>query len=343
MEHTSYSIGYFTKGELVIRKLGTGLIVLATLMLVAVLISLIPSDTWFIRTVDLVREPMSYIAAILLMITLFIGGSRRWAAVAMFGLVIFINVWRIWPYSFLAETQLAITDKSPPTAQGNCFSAMSVNVKVKNVRYDEIIAQVREHDPDLLFLMETDARWISELEPVLAAYEHVDRHPQPEAFGLVFATRLPTLKSSVVENTHRDTPTLYATLQPAGAKPIEFIGLHPKPPLPGWNTERRDENIVNAGVQTPDRLPDALVMGDFNDVPWSRTTSKFRATGNWRDPRIGRGTYPTFPADLLFAGWPLDQLMVKGDLHLRSFEVLPSNGSDHRAMLTHICPPSSRR
>lgn len=322
------------------KKPGIALTAFATLMLVAVLISLIPSDAWFIRTVDLVREPMSYIAAVLLIITLFIGGSRRWAVVAMFGLVILLNVWRIWPYSFLAETQLAITDKSPPTAQDNCFSAMSVNVKVKNDRYDEIIAQVRDHDPDLLFLMETDARWISELEPVLAAYEHVDRHPQPDAFGLVFATRLPTLKSSVVENTHRDTPTLYATLQSAGAKPIEFIGLHPKPPLPGWNTERRDENIVNAGVQTPDRLPDALVMGDFNDVPWSRTTSRFRATGDWSDPRIGRGTYPTFPADLLFAGWPLDQLMVKGDLQLQSFEVLPDNGSDHRAMLAHICPPS---
>ncbi|WBY17065.1 endonuclease/exonuclease/phosphatase family protein [Erythrobacteraceae bacterium WH01K] len=321
------------------KKFGTALIVVATLMLIAVLVSLIPSDAWFIRTVDLVREPMSYIAALLLILALFIGGARRWAAVAMFGLVILINVWRIWPYSFLADTQLALAEEVAPADDGKCFSAMSVNVKVKNDQYDEIIAQVRQHDPDVLFLMETDARWINQLEPVLSAYEHVDRHPQPEAFGLVFATRLPTLKSSVVENTHRDTPTLYATLQADGAKPIEFIGLHPKPPLPGWNTERRDENIVNAGVQTPDRLPDAFVMGDFNDVPWSRTTSKFRATGDWRDPRIGRGTYPTFPANLLFAGWPLDQLMLKGELRLQSFEVLADNGSDHRALLAYLCSP----
>ncbi len=141
----------------------------------------------------------------------------------------------------------------------------------------------------------------------------------------------------MVENTHRDTPTLYATVQPQGSPPVEFIGLHPKPPLPGWDTGMRDKNIVNAGIQTPDRLPDAFVMGDFNDVPWSRTTTKFRETGDWRDPRIGRGTYPTFPADMLLAGWPLDQLMLKGSLRLTSFEILPHNGSDHRAVLARFC------
>lgn len=106
------------------KKYGTALVVVAALMLVAVLISIIPSDMWFIRTVDLVREPMSYIAAILLMITLFVGGSRRWAAVAMFALVILTNVWRIWPYSFLADTQLALAEDVAPADKGKCFSAI---------------------------------------------------------------------------------------------------------------------------------------------------------------------------------------------------------------------------
>ncbi|MEE4349833.1 MAG: endonuclease/exonuclease/phosphatase family protein [Pacificimonas sp.] len=319
------------------RKLGIAILVVAALMLAAVLVSLIPSDQWFIRTVDLVREPMSYIAAIMLVVALFIKAAPRWAAVSILGLVIVINVWRIWPYSALAGTDLALADTAAAQAGSQCFSAMAVNVKVKNEGYDAVAQQIRRHDPDLLFLMETDARWIAELEPVISAYSHVERHPQPEAFGLVFATRLPVQKSNVVENTHRDTPTLYATVQPQGAGPIEFIGLHPKPPLPAWDTDLRDENIVNAGVQTPDRLPDALVMGDFNDVPWSRTTSKFREAGEWRDPRIGRGTYPTFPANLLLAGWPLDQIMVKGELEVASFEIMPDNGSDHRAILTTVC------
>ncbi|ARU15588.1 hypothetical protein A9D14_04580 [Croceicoccus marinus] len=321
------------------KTFGIAIFLVAILMLVAVLASLVPIDAWFVRTVDLVREPMAYAAAILLVIALFVKASVRWATVLSLGLVIVINVWRIWPYSALADTQLPLADAAP-RADGQCFTALAANVKVKNTQYAMLADQLRRYDPDVLFLMETDAKWIEELEPVISRYSHVQRHPQPEAFGLVFATRLPVLKSNVIENTHRDTPTLYATLQPEGSQPVEFIGLHPKPPLPGWDTEERDENIVNAGVQTPDRLPDAFVMGDFNDVPWSSTTEKFRETGDWRDPRIGRGTYPTFPSDYKIVGWPLDQLMLTGDLDLVSFEVLPDNGSDHRAMLAHLCASS---
>ena len=320
------------------KKLGIVLLVVALALLAAVLVSLIPSDMWLIRTVDLIREPMSYAAAILLVVALFLNGATRWLTVGALALVIATNVARIWPYSALAGTQLALSGEAPADG-ARCFSAMSVNVKVKNNHYGEVAEQVRRIDPDVLFLMETDAKWVAQMEPVLAAYPEVHRHPQPHAFGLVFATRIPTSKVNIVENTHRDTPTLYVTLQPTGGAPVEFIGLHPKPPLPDWNTERRDENIVNAGRQTPDRLPDAFVMGDFNDVPWSRTTTRFRETGTWRDPRIGRGTYPTFPSDYRVIGWPLDQLMLKGDMNLVSFEVLPGNSSDHRALLARLCAP----
>lgn len=85
--------------------------------------------------------------------------------------------------------------------------------------------------------METDRDWIKALQPILSQYDHVQTHPQPEAFGLAFATRLPVSRSTIVENTDRDTSTIYATLKLNDSRPIEFIGLHPKPPLPGWDTE----------------------------------------------------------------------------------------------------------
>lgn len=322
------------------RTLGKFVIGIAVIVLISTLLSLVPSDAWFIRTVDLVREPLIYLSVILLITSLFLKSRAGWAAAICLALAIGVNAWRIWPYWPLAETQVAL-GAGPDAEDGRCFSAMSVNVKVKNRNHGEIVDQIRRNDPDLLFLVETDQRWIDALEPVLSGYPHVTRHPQPEAFGLVFASRLPVLKANVVENTYRDTPTLYSTVQPRGADPIEFIGLHPKPPLPGWNTELRDKNIIRAGVETPDRLPDAFVMGDFNDVPWSRTTTAFRSTGAWRDPRIGRGTYPTFPAGFLLLGWPLDQFMVKGRLNVAAFEVLPDNGSDHRALRATLCPTST--
>jgi endonuclease/exonuclease/phosphatase (EEP) superfamily protein YafD len=291
---------------------------------------------WFVRTIDLVREPLIYLTTVFFLLSFFANATRRWISVGLFALVIAINLWRMWPYLAVAGEELALSD----AVQSNrCFTALSVNVKVTNTGYDQIARQIESVDPDVLFLMETDQSWVDALQPALAKYAHLQAHPQPHGFGMVFATRLPVTKLQIVENTHRDTPTLYATLSPAGTPPVEFIGLHPKPPLPGWNTELRDENIVNAGLQTPDRLPEAIVMGDFNDVPWSRTTTKFRQMGDWRDPRIGRGAYPTFPANMLLLGWPLDQLMLKGNLDLSGFEVMGNNGSDHRAMFGNFCLP----
>lgn len=317
------------------KVLSKALSTVVVILFLAVAVSLLPSDKWFIRTVDLVREPLTYFAGLLLIAALFVKSSARWWTVAALIGVIVINLWRMWPYHPVAQANLALNIES--AAAPHCFTALSANVKVKNKGYGRMVEQIRRYDPDLLFLMETDQHWINELEPVLAEYSQSYRHPQPEAFGLAFASRLDVVKLSIVENTHRDTPTLYVTLRMRSGSTVEFIGLHPKPPLPGWNTELRDENIVKAGIQTPDRLPDAFVMGDFNDVPWSRTTTKFRQQGGWRDPRIGRGAFPTFPSDWLFVGWPLDHIMVKGGLEVISFEILPENGSDHRAVWAKLC------
>lgn len=305
----------------------------AIILLAVTLISLIPTDFWLVRTLDMVRELMIYLGIALGLLSLF-SARWRWLLVIAFLIVIGINLVRIWPYVFFANTELALDDR---TADAQCATALAVNVKVKNTDFASVRQQIERVQPDILLLMETDQNWADALQGVVADYPVTRSDIQPEAFGMIFASRLPASKVSIVENTHRDTPTVYATLEMPGAGAFEFIGLHPKPPLPGWNTDERDENIINAGVQTPDRLPDAVAMGDFNDVPWSRTTEKFRETGDWRDPRVGRGTYPTFPSNWLMVGWPLDQLMVKGNLHVRSFEVMPDNSSDHRAMKAELC------
>lgn len=67
-------------------KLGTAMLILAIGLLFAVLASLVPSDFWLLRTVDLVREPLSYLASALLVISLFCRWQRA-----------LDNDWSPWP------------------------------------------------------------------------------------------------------------------------------------------------------------------------------------------------------------------------------------------------------
>ena len=305
----------------------------AAVMLVASLLSMLPSDQWFIRALDMVRQPALYLAALLGVLSLLAARGWRWGLVAAFAAVALIQLWRLWPYLPFARETVALYDGP----EQSCFTALSLNVKQSNTGDAEVAALIREENPDLLFLMETNGEWLQALQPVLSAYPQTVVEPQDNTFGLALATRLPLASSRTVDSTSADTPTLYATLTGPTGDRFEFIGLHPRAPLPGQDTDARDASILRAGAATPDRLADALVMGDFNDVPWSGTAVKFREGGNWRDPRLGRGTHQTFPADYAWAGYPLDHLMVRGDVEVRSFEVLDDVGADHLPLRAEVC------
>ena len=311
----------------------------AIVLLAVTAVSLAPSDTWFIRAVDVAREPLMALAGVLAQCAI---GLPKWRKriLTVSVLVVLLNLWRIWPYSWLAPAEIdTVPGNSASATMGEaaqCFTAYALNVKMENRDYAPVIEQVRAADADIVLLMETDRAWAEALRPALGEYPAIEEHPQDDTYGMVFATRLDLQSITYRENTSRNTPTLYAMLGLPNGDSFEFIGLHPKPPLPGQDTGKRDANIARAGSAVPRGNP-AIVMGDFNDVPWSRTTTRFREEGGWVDPRIGRGTYPTFPASYVPLGWPLDQVMVKGGVRVADFTVMPATSADHRAMKAEFC------
>jgi endonuclease/exonuclease/phosphatase (EEP) superfamily protein YafD len=212
---------------------------------------------------------------------------------------------------------------------------LALNVRQENVQYARVRELIAQRTPDLLLLMETNQAWMAELQPALSQFPFVISKPFDNTYGMVFASRIPVDSARMVANTASNTPTLYATLRPAAGHRIEFVGLHPRPPLPGQDTDARDKNIARAGAITPDGATEVLVMGD--DVPWSHTTHRFVREGRFIDPRVGRGTYPTFPASMPWLGWPLDQVFLKGGLSVASYDVLNTVGSDHLPVEATVC------
>ncbi len=71
------------------------------------------------------------------------------------------------------------------------------------------------------------------------------------------------------------------------------------------------------------------MLGDLNDVAWSRTTSLFQKTSKLLDPRRGRGMYNTFHASLPFLRWPLDHFFVSSQFRLVDLRVERSVRADH--------------
>jgi len=307
---------------------------LAAVAATGTLLSVLSSYRWYIRMWDFPRVGLTLLAiiALVLAIPVLTGWLRTGTVVAM-ALIIGWQALRIYPYTPLARTEVA----KAVINKGNCISALSFNVLQTNRDYASTIRMIDREDPDILLLLETDEKWQAALKPVIERYPHRSSAPLNNLYGLIFLTRLGVDDAEVTWLIDKETPSVFATLStPAGEK-FRYIGLHPRPPEPGEDTEKRDAEIAIAARHAKESNLPVLAMGDFNDVAWSRTSQMFKRIGGYLDPRIGRGLYGTFPARLPGLRWPLDHLFMSPDFTLETMRVLENVGSDHLPVVASVC------
>jgi endonuclease/exonuclease/phosphatase (EEP) superfamily protein YafD len=308
--------------------------VLAGLLILVTGLSIFESNEWWIRIWDFPRAQI--LAGLVLA-----GGLSLWLDRRMGRWITLLCVvaagwqlYRIYPYTPLARTELAFADDAS-VANGQCFSVLSLNVLQSNRDYPRTARLIDRTRPDILLLMETDQRWANALAPQLGRYAHRLERPIGNTYGMILATRLPMRDGRIETIAEKNTPSIHAEL--TVGRPFRLIALHPRPPVPGQDTEARDAEIAiaaNRAAQT--RLP-VLAIGDFNDVAWSHTSQLFKRVGGYLDARIGRGTFATFPAGTPLLGWPLDHMFVTTEFKVRDLAVMENVGSDHLPIYSHLC------
>lgn len=302
--------------------------ILALAVVFTTLAPLTNGAQWWVRGWDFPRLHIACVAVIAAILGLMLFNTwTQIVAVLMICCALYQAV-RIFPYSPMAKTELALTPDAPAEER---VSLLSINVLMENTEHEKLRQLIDREDPDVLFLMETDAVWASALEEQLARYDTVVLHPLVNHYGIIFATRLPARQAETVFLSDDETPTVLAELEgPSGA--FFFVGLHPRPPVPGNDTEARDAQIKRAALLADRTYLPVVAMGDFNDVAWSWTAERFKEYGGFRDPRVGRGMLPSFDANSWLMRFPIDQLYLTEGLDLVSFDRLEHIGSDHFPM-----------
>lgn len=310
---------------------------LAPALLIATLISLVHSDIWWVQELGFPRIGALILIGIVMIGAVAVRGAWRGALFMMLIASAALQLWRVYPYMVLAPVEVVQAHSPSGTRDPSCFTVLGLNVYQHNRNYAATRALIEREQPDILLLMETDQPWIQDLAPTLSSYPARLLRPIDNTYGLVFASRLPVTSMRTENITDRDTPTVYARLSTRSGHPFDYVGLHPRPPLPGQDTTLRDRKIEHAALQIAGNHVPAMAMGDFNDVAWSRTTQLFKQVGGFLDPRIGRGSYSTFPSSVAPVGWPLDQMFVSRSFTFRSLRVLEDVSSDHRPLAAELC------
>ncbi len=308
---------------------------LAALVLFTTLAPLTGSVAWWVRGWDFPRIHIMVVGVVVAALGAYLGGRVVGAACLALLICVAYQGYRVFPFTTLARTEIPYS----PAPADQHISIVSANVLMENTDHEALRALIDREDPDVLLLMETDAKWIAALEGQLSRYSTVIRHPLVNHYGMVFATRLKAIKAETVFLVDDETPTALAELQGPGGRFL-FVGLHPRPPVPGTSTKDRDAQIKRAALLADRTYLPVVAMGDFNDVAWSWTSERFKEYGGFRDPRVGRGTLPSFDAKSWYMRFPIDQLYLTDEIGLISFDRLESFGSDHFPMKAVIAVPT---
>jgi len=295
-------------------------------VLIATLLPITRSVRWWVRAWEFPRLHVTVTAVICLFLILAL--SVKFGAPLAFVLVVCIayQATKIFPYTQFAKTEVELVVDVPEKSK---ITLLSANVLMENQRKADLVQIIDREDPDVLFLMETDQDWLDAVQGCLDRYPTVVTYPLDNYYGLVFATRLTAPSAEVVFLSEDNTPTLKAELLSPDGTGFNFIGLHPRPPVPGNDTALRDEQIKKAAKVTGNANWPTVCMGDFNDVAWSWTSKRFKGYGDFLEPRVGRGMFPTFHAQFPILGVPIDQLYLTAGVGLVSFWRLEEFGSDH--------------
>jgi endonuclease/exonuclease/phosphatase (EEP) superfamily protein YafD len=313
---------------------------LTTVELAAIAATLLPfsrSSVWWIRFFDFPRAQIAVIGAVALAADLTFStqaGPTAQLIRAALALCILYQAYEIRPYTIFSGKQVQPANPRPEST----LSLLLANVKMENRNSAQLREIVAQADPDIILVVEADAWWASELAPFAESHRFNVRRPQENYYGMLLYSRLELVRSEVRFLIQDDVPSIRAGIRLAEGTEVEIHCLHPRPPVPQETAQstERDAELIMVGKESKGKQLPIVVMGDLNDVAWSRTNNLFQRISGLLDPRIGRGFFNSFHAGYFFLRFPLDHFFHSTHFRLIELRRLAYFGSDHFPMFIRL-------
>ena len=295
--------------------------------------SLIRRDEWWFRGADFPRLQILFVGLVALAGLLFI--QAEWTLVRellLLGVIAAVayQLKMVLPYTPIWKKQVLHVRRDQQNVEQQ-ISLLVANVLTPNHKYHLLLEQIDRLQPDVVLTLETDQIWQEALKPIEADYPYRVAVPQDNLYGMHLYSRLPLADTEVKFILSDETPSIHTTIRLRSGLDVQLYCLHPKPPSPteAKDSTLRDAELLIVGDQIKDIDESCIVMGDLNDVAWSRTTRLFQRISGLLDPRVGRYFMNTFHADYPLLRWSLDHIFHSTDFGLVEMKRLPHIGSDH--------------
>jgi len=304
--------------------------ILSVLVIIGTLLPISDNKNWFIRGQAYFRFWYLIVNIVLIVLMVFMSPLNAVSGILLFLLFVcsMICLRDILPFTQFYKKEIE------GCSDGSDYSTLNVliyNVYQKNEQYDKLIEKVKSIDPDLVLLLETNETWYKAMQPLVDKYPYIIKAIQENTYGMMMLSKLKPIEKKVEKLSDNDIPSIDCLVKIKDQK-IRIRGLHPKPPIPGeaLTSKQKDAEFNEAAKRISQLTEDELiiVIGDLNDVVWSKASKRFKKTSGLKDPRVGRGTYSTFPT-YFSVRFPLDHIFCSSEFLLSELKVLENIGSDH--------------
>ncbi len=243
---------------------------------------------------------------------------RRWLACVPFALLVY-HLWILAPV-------LPAWQTTAPEEHGSRL--LVANVLTSNPHKEKVRAMLRETDPSIVILLETNQAWSDALEDLDAVYPHSYKVPRMDNFGMLLFSRAPvrSLQKHLVGEAR--LPLLVAEIEHDG-RDLTVIAAHPLPPVSSRAARERLTYLRAIAEHARRAKGPVIVAGDLNITSGSPYFHDLLAAGELRDSRRGFGPQPSWPGFI----WPLrmciDHVLVSEEVQVHNRQLGPATGSDH--------------
>lgn len=300
-------------------------------MVVATVLPLLRQDAWWVRIFDFPRLQITFILIATLAVYLVFKWDSSLTENLFLGALsscLIYQGYMMYPYTPLARKQV---QQATNISTDSSLSLLFANVLMDNRNVAKLREIISEIDPDIILTVETDEWWKEQLKGFERTHQHTVQQPQENTYGMLLYSRLELINPEVKFLVQDDVPSIHTRVKLLSGKEVEIRCLHPRPPFPTEDerSTERDAELLIVGKETKGLSNPVVVLGDLNDVAWSRTNYLFQDISGLLDPRVGRGFYHTFHAKYPFIRFPLDHFFHSNHFRLVDFRRLSYFGSDH--------------
>lgn len=207
---------------------------------------------------------------------------------------------------------------------------VSANVYQFNKEYDRFIKLIEKYGPDFFMTMESNGDWEKAMRKIEKEYPYQHKVTLENTYGMHFYSKIEIKEATTHYFVADDIPSIEIHMRTHDGFSFVFFGVHPPPsPTEEETSKERDGDLLSTAKRVKDIKKPVIVVGDFNNVAWSRSSVLFRKTSHLIDPRIGHSFVSTFHAKYRLLRFPIDLMFHSEDIFIKQLKTLENFGSDH--------------